>query len=339
MALERETIDRLVGGDENAAAIAAARDTIRDGCVLFAGAGTSKPAGYPLWRELIEEMTALLREQRVDISTVTSTDLLIAANQIYDCFSANGLLPQYHAFLCNRFEPRAEQTLELQKQLLTIPFNGIVTPNFDECFERAIHQMRPMRENVSPRLQVDNNHARHVRQFFDSLHRRDKILSVAHIHGVHDEPTHILLTANQYATAYGLSQPELQAAVVVEPGGTWTLLRKTLWALLATQRLLFVGFGMTDPFIYALMQFVGGDLWDLTTPTHYFVSGVSIEASADPTLASHNLRNRLGVQIIFYEVTGDDHSGLNDILCKLGASQATAGPSTSTISALLGPPA
>ncbi len=318
MPLERETIDRLVQGEENAAAIAAARDTIRNGCVLFAGAGTSKTAGYPLWRELIKKMTDLLSEQEIDISAITSTDLLTAANQIYDCFSVNGLLPQYHAFLCRNFEPQPGQKLDLQKQLLSIPFRGIVTPNFDECFECAIHQMRPMRENISPRLQVDNNHARHVRQFFDSLHRRDQNLSVAHIHGVHDEPTHIILTANQYATAYGISQPELQAAPSSGSKGTWTLLRKTLWALLATQRLLFVGFGMTDPFIYSLMQFVGGDLWDLTTPTHYFVSGVSIETRDDPTRASRNLRNRLGVQTIFYEVTDDNHSALSERTSPMG---------------------
>ena len=340
MPFDQESLDNVLNGEDNQRAISDARTMISNSrCILFAGAGTSQLAGYPLWRDLLNQLKDLLVGRGIDVSGIQSADPLIAANEIYDCYTVNDLLELYHSFLCNCFGPHDNQSLDLQKLLLSIPFSGIVTPNYDDCFERAIHILQPAREHFPPMFKIDDNHAKNVRQFFDSLRRAKKAISVAHLHGVYDEPRQIILTQRQYTAAYGGSRDELQLKQFSGAVGNWTLLRKTLWALLATQRLVFVGFSMTDPFIYTLMQYVGGDLWDMTAPTHYFITHASRSTTHDPVMYARNLRNSLGVQTIFYEVVGDDHSALNDVLSKLGASQPTPGPSPSAISALLGPPA
>src|SRR5262249_30996953 len=152
----------------------------------------------------------------------------------------------------------------------------------------------------------------HVRRFFDSLCRGTEAGLVAHLHGIYDDAKKIILTAQQYAQAYGHNYQELEtissqvatpdsptaASQPADTGGgqnparvdvpssiessNWTLLRKTVWALMATRRLIFVGFGMSDPFLYALFEYVSGDLWDKTAHVHYLITGVSADTNMDP---------------------------------------------------------
>ena len=51
---------------------------------------------------------------------------------------------------------------------------------------------------------------------------------------------------------------------------------------MATQRLIFVGFGMNDPFVSALLSYVSSDLWDKTGQVHYFITGISDRTPQDP---------------------------------------------------------
>jgi len=73
---------------------------------------------------------------------------------------------------------------------------------------------------------------------------------------------------------------------------------------MATRRLIFVGFGMSDPFLYALFEYVSGDLWDKTAHVHYLITGVNADAKMDPNMYRRRLCTNLGVQTIFYEVQG-----------------------------------
>src|SRR5262249_32468079 len=207
MSLDAATVNNLIAGNENCRAIDEARALIGTGSsILFAGAGTSKPAGYPLWRELLNELKTLLQDQRVDASSIDLTNLLLGANQVYDCFLQNNLLEtHYYSFLYNSFAPKNPQSLELQQILLTLPFCGIVTTNWDVCFEKAIHRDRPNRPEFSPTCSIDEDHPHNIRRFFDSLCRGNEADSVAHLHGVYDDAKKIILTAEQYARAYGAS--------------------------------------------------------------------------------------------------------------------------------------
>jgi hypothetical protein len=159
--------------------------------------------------------------------------------------------------------------------------------------------------------------------FFDSLWRGPEANTVAHLHGVYNDARKIILTATQYALAYGGSHEDLTLIQPPRPSGVrtvlqkavgalmamthgkshnasglfqptmrsnaWTLLRRTVWALMATQRLIFVGFGMNDPFLYALFSYVSGDLWDTTGQIHYFVTGVSNDTNKDPDIDRRRL--------------------------------------------------
>lgn len=300
-------------------------------------------------------------------------DLLEHADQLYASFAANNLLEtHYYSFLCNHFAPREGQSLELQQILLTLPFCGIVTTNWDVCFEDAIHRARPHRPEFSPMFSIHEDHPNDVRRFFDSLWRGAEANTVAHLHGVYNDARKIILTGTQYAQAYGETHEELtlispprqsRVSIVLRRvmdaltgkahsgshnasalfqaargSSAWTLLRRTVWALMATQRLVFVGFGMNDPFLYALFSYVSADLWDTTGQIHYFVTGISKDTNKDPDINRRRLRTNLGIQSIFYEVQGHDHSRLVDVLYELGATPDGGGHGNPPVSDLLGPP-
>jgi hypothetical protein len=151
MGLNAETINDLINGEENEQSIGDARMLIHSRpCILFAGAGTSKPAGYPLWRDLLDEMQMYLADRGLADPRKDPENLLKSADELYECFAANNLLePDYYSFLCNRFAPRAGQSLDLQHTLLSLPFCGIATTDWDICFESAIRTAWPDRAQTS----------------------------------------------------------------------------------------------------------------------------------------------------------------------------------------------
>jgi hypothetical protein len=211
MGLNAETINDLINGEENRQSIADARTLIHSRpCVLFAGAGTSKPAGYPLWWELLDEMQMCLADHGVADPRTDPGNLLNSADELYACFAANYLLePHYYSFLCNRFAPRVGQPLGLQHTLLSLPFCGIATTNWDISFEAAIRTAWPDRAHSFLRFSIHKDHPNSVREYFDSLWRGSPSISVAHLHGLYEFAKEIILTATQYEAAYGGPHEEI----------------------------------------------------------------------------------------------------------------------------------
>jgi hypothetical protein len=326
MGLNAETINDLINGEENQRSIDDARALIHSRpCILFAGAGTSKPAGYPLWRELLDDMQVFLADRGLPDPRRDPENLLESADELYECFNKNSLLdPDYYSFLYQTFRPKPGRPLELQNLLLSLPFRGIATTNWDKCFESAIRNYWPERTRSLLECSFHANHPAGVREYFDALWQGNTSLSVAHLHGVYDLAKEIILTASQYGDAYGSD-------------GKWTFLRRTIWALMTTQRLVFVGFGMNDPFITTLLRYVSGELWDRNGTVHYFITHVSADTKEDPLAYRRGLRAEMGVQSIFYQVQGDDHSRLPDLLYKLGADPGANRRGEPPVSELLGP--
>jgi hypothetical protein len=291
-----------------------------------------------LWPELLDEMQAVLLEVEIADPRKDPKDLLRSANDIYDCFAANDLLDtHYYSFLYNRFAPIQGQSLDLQNVLLTLPFCGIATTNWDVCFESAIKSAWPDRAQSFSRFSIHRDHPNSVRPYFDSLWRGTEANSVAHFHGVYDDAREIIVTAKQYEEAYGVMHEEIGRSRPAKSLGKWTLLRKTVWALMTTQRVIFVGFGMSDPFLYALFSYVGAELWDKTGRVHFLITGISQDTTEDPQTYRGRLRRELGVQSIFYEVQCGNHSRMMDLLYELGANPGGAGHGQPPISELLGP--
>ena len=149
---------------------------------------------------------------------------------------------------------------------------------------------------------------------------------IAHIHGIYRNPESTVLSSKDYQEAYGLvaygnifklkdyqeiSSFELSSENQVQKSSEWTFHRKLLWAVLATRRVVFVGFSMNDPYLNKMLETVSEDLWGWDKSTHFAIMSISYESAVDSKTKSEKLKSDYGVSTVFYEILGNSHQGLD----------------------------
>lgn len=174
---------------------------------LFAGAGLSKLAGFPLWEDLLERfanaycdlpnakpkikeaMPFLVNRRRLDV-----IDHLIEAGKkeyvgiLKDVFNRKGVFDNTH------------------KYLLELPFAGYITINYDRCFEDCCRQY-----NLKPSLLNSGWFCYPLNQFIRNPHPISNLRTqnpyILHMHGCimaedRIDLDNIILTNEQYRQFY-----------------------------------------------------------------------------------------------------------------------------------------
>ena len=155
---------------------------------------------------------------------------------------------------------------------------------------------------------------------------------IAHLHGTYRNSESIILSSKDYQKAYGLvacediskskdhqkiSGFELSSERQVEKNSEWTFHRKLLWAVLATRRVVFVGFSMNDPYLNKMLETVSEDLWGWGKSIHFAIMNISSESAGDSKTKAKKLKSDYGVSTVFYEVSSKSHQGLDDIITEI----------------------
>jgi hypothetical protein len=284
--------------------------------VLVAGAGLSKRLGYPLWNELLGDLRGLSvslaarSDGRLQLPDDCAGDPLCYADQLRAQIEArpNGLA-RYHAFLRKRFERRGPRDA-LHRQLIELPFRGIVTTNYDPALDDELAASQP--GNSDCHFVVDQEHAPDIARFLASLRlRTNHPRQVAHLHGRFDSPKSIILTESEYRQCYGHGLTTAPGEAGQAPN--WTIHRKFLWTLLATRAAVFMGFSMDDPYLKRMLQTVVKDLWQWDDPPHFAVMALSADRKPAKDKAQL-LRSDYGVAVVFYDNSNGRHSGLESLV-------------------------
>jgi hypothetical protein len=151
---------------------------------------------------------------------------------------------------------------------------------------------------------------REINKFFQSLNfGYGKSNIIAHLHGSFRHPPSIVLCLEDYEKRYGQ----------LAGSQNWPLHKRIIWALMATRRLVYLGFSMSDPFFRMMHGIVSKDFGTFGSETHYVISRYSTD---DPKEAgeqlkfAEKLKEHHGIQVIFYD---DDKSyeGLKEFLHQL----------------------
>lgn len=301
--------------------------------LLFVGAGCSALLGYPTWNSLIQ----ILEQEAINcggkippIKPEARSDLVVYASILKEHIrSSTGSYNRYHALIDEVFRPKREFPIDdFHMNLVQSPFSGIVTTNYDVLLEQAlsaIHQGRI--HDLS--LTIPPMNPRYISQFFHSLNSSGIPAHVLHIHGKHDLPNSIVLANDEYISTYGFRVDPKTGQIQDEDPKK--LHRKLLWALLATRRIVLVGFGLSDPYLEFLMKLVSEDLWLWNQPHHYAIMPLDLAGKSTIMGFAERLKNGLSIEVVFFENEDGSYQGLRNLIAEMHNTQPLPSPGSSWI--------
>lgn len=287
--------------------------------IAFVGAGLSAPLKYPQWPKLLEILQAEAnRLAPFKHSNEAASDALLCAEEIQQHFEKHGVLPQFRSILGREYGPREQDNCTpTHRRLVKLPFKAFVTTNYEECLEQALNEFA-VAEEQKPRCDLgvvikSNAQDRHLVSRFlrsivdgNGLYRRH----VAHMHGCHNDVENIILSASDYARAYGFG---MEQGRIVKRTPISTLHRQLAWTLFASRRMVFFGCSMDDPYLKALLDAVSADLWEWRQPIHFVVLPLDEKAlvSIDTQIAEFE---RYGLQVVLFDNWDGTFIGLDQLL-------------------------
>lgn len=287
--------------------------------VLFVGSGSSAQVGHVTWGLLLENLETLAVECGGSFTkdrALRENDPLIYAQAIRNHIgSVDSNLARYYNKLYDLFKPRKPPYSMLHKELVSLPFRAIVTTNYDMVLEHALggpDNSLVVKELAAP-----------VREFLLSIADATMTKRVAHLHGRYDDLDEIILTSSDYEKTYGFS-----LAHGAFKDEKWTLHRKLIWALLATRRVVFIGFGLKDPYMMTMLDVVSRDLWFWDRATHFAIMDISAQNAAQVKRRAEELKRKLGIDVVFYETTDNSHRGLDVLVTDLAYRVLRPAPTT-----------
>lgn len=301
--------------------------------LLFVGAGCSALIGYPTWGKLIKEIEKLAINCGGDISSETvqtNLDFISYAEILKEHIrSSKGNCYRYYALIENLFKPRSECSIDdFHRNLVQLPFSGIVTTNYDVSLEDAILAVNQGRVRY-PSLVVPPMNPSSIMKFFKSLNSSGVLEHVLHIHGKYDIGESIVLSRDEYIETYGLSVVPNTGRVQDRHPDKFFM--RVLWAIFATRRIVFIGFGLEDPFLEFLMSNVSDDLWLWDQPHHYAIMPINLEEKSESLLFAKRLRKDLSIEVVFYENQDHSFQGLRNLISEARNTQDAPTPETDWI--------
>lgn len=257
--------------------------------LALVGAGTSVRAGFPTWGALLDRMHEKVLENhalppRTERNLRNQPDLLWRAQEY-----RQRLGEEYPPFIREMFRdlPMSARLDPMLLTLVSLPFGHILTTNYDNVLECAHAQS----QHTLPES-IEWTQEEKLRDFLLNLSSPER--RYVHLHGRATEPRSVVLTDQDYVDRYARSVDA----------------HRKLFAVFATQRLVFVGFSLTDPELAALLREVHVTI---TAGSARHFALLALKEDEDDTLERRRLKQKYGIDAIFYPFT-PDHSQLDRLI-------------------------
>ncbi|MBL0869327.1 MAG: SIR2 family protein [Phycisphaerales bacterium] len=268
-------------------------EAIAGGAVLFVGAGSSRKVGYPMWDGLLAELEAAARKvDEPKVKEVDGVDSLLRAST-YKTVLGPG---EYQRILRETFAPRTPPHDAAHEALVAMPFRHVLTTNYDGVLQSAHHKAHG---TMASSLDADEWDK------LSELRQRQSAIGAArsyvHLHGSIERPQSIVLCKEEYDQRYHHEQRYT------------AFLRE----FLVGQRLVFVGFSLTDEAFKYILREVEGSLQP-SGPRHFAILAAPADANAERIEAT-NLRRLQGIEPVYFDNAAGDFSGLWTLIGKLRA--------------------
>jgi hypothetical protein len=266
----------------------------------FLGSGCSKKLGYPLWSELIEELENCVRrkDSTINLEIYKSLDQHEKDNLWYAGFLKGRLSDaEFKDLIRDTFSPRPAGIGNFHRQLISIPFKHFLTLNYDTLLEITANHLS---------MGINSfhwNQQEEVARFFQQINEPEASgvpRSIFHVHGLFNDHRSVILTENDYLKLYF----------------TDNLTVKVLWSIIASFRMLFVGFGVKD---LDLLYFFRKARWDLGREEHRHFAIMNENVPTTRIYKRQYLREKYGIEPIFYSTIDapNPYKEEEDLIAKL----------------------
>lgn len=254
---------------------------------LFLGSGASAQAGLPSWPKLLSNVVAGLPPDAASRVRASSRYVKALENHEYprafevvQSVSNRGTLEH----LVARELATVTTPPPVIKMLANWPFAGYITSNYDGLLMRALRAI----QDYAQAWTAVGNTPQEMQKLTGDQQRR-----VWHIHGAFELPekSRLILTESDYEEAYAEGSPALHV----------------LRAILATRRLVFIGFGFNDLHLLKVLTAVSR----LTGPARPIVAVLPDSISDEKRYA---LTNQSNIDVYLYPHADATHEKLNEFV-------------------------
>jgi len=231
--------------------------------VLFAGAGLSRYAGYPMGAEVVKHLyAALSTTEKQTISTVLDYHPEVAnwpIPKLPDFARAfvniqNDNRHKLYSILLNLFDKEASAIYAHEKLALVSNFKHIITTNYDHLFEIALKTYRPV---------TSSNGLPYIRENKPTLYK---------IHGNFHDMNGIIITGDDFVQFFERADE-----------GLWGHLK----SLMTRYTIIFVGYAVEDPNVRSVILEIKKRLGENMKPA--YVVGPSSSDYTIKELSRHNM--------------------------------------------------
>lgn len=284
----------LCEGPANEAAFDALITALSEGSAMaLVGAGSSARVGFPLWTGLLDRLATAVsnaepRARSLVEALATESDLLWKAEELRRLLGDDA----YHHLVRTLFGPEEAPIDDFHDDLVRLPFRHVLTTNYDAVLEQAhvgAFRTRP----VAFTWNETANMRELVQRIGDDGYGRRYV----YLHGRFDQPEDTILTERDYAARFLRSGDTLPK----------------LFALLATQRLVSIGFSLADMDLMGVFRHVHTHM-GAGEARHFAI--LPLDPASDPGVIRRRLLGKYGVEPVFYPAT-PDHRGLPDLVREL----------------------
>lgn len=276
--------------DDNEEAFKNLVHAVRAGAYPVIGAGTSTPAGYPSWPAAVTMLAEQIKQQfptlvsNVHEITASSDSYSVKAEHLRSMVDTTF----FAGFINSAFTGNDHRHTECHAALLNVPFQHILTTNYDCLIERAADASRI--PHVSLVLSTPESAARVV----DSLDRRD-VCNIVHLHGRSDDPSSIIFTDKEYRRFYDQ--------------GAWATAALKHFA---SGHLVFIGCSLTDSSILEPLRSFARIL-EGAHPRHFAL----VSGRAHATQYRRMLQRDFRIQPVYFDSRSRDYRALTIVLTYL----------------------
>ncbi len=260
-------------------------------CVLFAGAGISKGAGFPNWKELLIDLTdrALSESQITSVSGEEIRQMIEGGDRIHMLQAAEELRERigtgdFRAWIAEVFRDNTKKPTPVHEELTKIDFRLAITTNYDKLLEHAYSRSADGIQPPDPTWQNASSFAEYL--FKDEF-------CILKAHGDVHFPRSLVITERDYRE------------IIYRSLGYKTALA----SVFTTKSILFLGASLMDPELWLLLGYLR-DAFHGRATQHYALLPKGDYAKTE----LNRWRKDFKVHCIHYQPSDDSHPEVLEFL-------------------------